>query len=470
MFEQGESMIFERNAEVQNLENCFNRTENEIVVLYGCSGIGKADLLQRFCKNKAGFYYHAIPCSEKEQIKLLNRELKDYLPENVVVLDSFFSIFSAVISLNTDKKVLIIYEFQHIVRNCSNFMNDLIKVIHNQHSQSSVLVILCSSSPYWIEKIMLDKLGNSAYEIFGFIKVEPLNFLNLVGRFKRYNFEECINTYAILGGIPLLWSHWNQELSVKENICEQILSPGSYLYEKGMHLLTGELREPAVYNTILLNLAAGRQKLNDLYMQTGFGRSKIAVYLKNLIDLGLVEKIDSCETSGKANALKGTYRISDSFTCFWYRYVYARISKLDMIGADKFYRKYIESTLKLFVADTFKKVCREYLMLLNQMNRLNRTYSRFDSWNGKDGSLDIVAQNDNCETLIGCCSWEKKTFLYSDFEKMLLNEKKAGLKADDYYLFTSGTFDELLKKEAACRENLHLIDQIHISSNMAVIR
>ena len=56
--------------------------------------------------------------------------------------------------------------------------------------------------------------------------------------------------------------------------------------------LSEELRETAVYDTILATLADGRHgKLNDMYAHTGFSRAKISVYLKNLMELELVEKV-----------------------------------------------------------------------------------------------------------------------------------------------------------------------------------
>lgn len=56
--------------------------------------------------------------------------------------------------------------------------------------------------------------------------------------------------------------------------------------------LSEESRETAVYDTILATLADGRHgKLNDMYAHTGFSRAKISVYLKNLMELELVENV-----------------------------------------------------------------------------------------------------------------------------------------------------------------------------------
>lgn len=76
--------------------------------------------------------------------------------------------------------------------------------------------------------------------------------------------------------------------------------------------LSEELRETAVYDTILATLADGRHgKLNDMYAHTGFSRAKISVYLKNLMELELVEKV-----------LPGTYEICNAFVRFYFCFLF----------------------------------------------------------------------------------------------------------------------------------------------------
>jgi len=51
-----------------------------------------------------------------------------------------------------------------------------------------------------------------------------------------------------------------------------------------------ELRETAVYNTIIEAVALGNTKLNDIFQTTQIAKNKLTVYLKNLIDLGIVRR------------------------------------------------------------------------------------------------------------------------------------------------------------------------------------
>ena len=102
---------------------------------------------------------------------------------------------------------------------------------------------------------------------------------------------ECIKTYGIIGGVPGYINRWNAKADVKTNICRLILSPGGYLYHAAEDLIGESLRELSVYETILAQIAAGQDKLNDLYRTTGFSRAKIKVYMKNLAAFDIIQKV-----------------------------------------------------------------------------------------------------------------------------------------------------------------------------------
>jgi hypothetical protein len=221
-------------------------------------------------------------------------------------------------------------------------------------------------------------------------------------------------------------------------------------------LLTEQLREPGVYNTIMASIAAGNYKLNDLYLHTGFSRAKISVYLKNLIELELVEKVFSYDTAGKENTQKGIYRISHPVVEFYYTYMYPHMSDLHVLSVGEFYNRYIMPDFRSYVSRYFKQICRQHLMKLNERNRLPISLVSVGEWIGKSGNLDIVAQDEEGHTLIGLCNW-KKPMTYEDYENLLACAKQAKINADYIYMYTAFQFDEKLTLEAKFRTNLKLV-------------
>lgn len=445
-------MILGRATELNYLNTCYQRGQSRLLVLYGERAVGKTALLKQFTEGKACCYYRARSASEKEQRFLLGRELSFPLRANKEA-PSYTALFRAV-----DKDILIIDEFQYIVKNDDGFIGELIAYIKEREERAQpIMVILCSSSISWIENSMVKKIGTAAYEISGFLKVKELGFEAMAEYFSGFSAEEGIEAYAVLGGVPGLWSYFDDRLTVRENICRHILTKGQPLLEMGQHIVEDKLRETGVYNTILASIAAGNQKLNDLYLHTGFSRAKISVYLKNLMELELVEKVFSCDTEGKANVQKGLYRIKNHFVDFYFTFLFPNISAFFYMTEEAFYDSFIAPFFRGYVEKYYKTVCARRMEQWNRMGMLPFQAEYFGEWAGKFGNIDIVAQSKEGETIIALCNFEKPMMRYEDYEWLLFCAEKAKLKADYVYLFSVGRFDEKLSLEARVKPNLKLI-------------
>lgn len=448
-------MLFGRASELKYLNNYYDREGSQILVVYGQKHIGKTALVKAFMEDKPGYYYLARPCSEREQSYQWSRQL---LRDGYEVdqIPSFHDIFAKITRRSSGKKVLVIDEFQHIVRTSERFMKELVAFVHSQWNRDEVMVVLCSSSIGWIENSMITRIGDAAYELSGFLKIREMTFEDIVQRFPNFRIEECVEAYAILGGFPALWNQFDDRLTIQQNICRHILDPNCFLFEEGERMLTDQLREPGVYNTIMASIAAGSHKLNNLYLHTEFSRAKISVYLKNLIELELVEKVFSYDTEGRENVQKGIYRISHPFVDFYYTYMYPYLSDLQMLSVGEFYNRYIMPDFRRYVTGYFKKVCRQHLIKLNSRHKLPIDFDIVGEWIGKAGELDIIAQDEEGQTLIGLCNWERP-MTYEDYENLLGYAKKAKINADYVYMYTAFRFDERLNLEAKIRPNLKLV-------------
>ena len=450
-------MAGKEGNELQYLNHYYEKEGSQLVVLYGQKNIGMTELVREFSYEKPVSYYKARPCSEREQRYLWGNELNSQ-GATLVSYPSYQDLFFALITKRTRKRVIVIEEFQNIVKQSRDFMESLIQFVHNQWNNQSVMVILSSTSIGWIESSMVQKIGEAAYEISGFIKMKGQSFFDMVRCFPDNTRQEQVEMYAILGGFPGLWDHFEKGLSVKENICRHILRRNSYLHEEALHLVADELRETGVYHSILAALASGRQKLNDLYLHTGFSRAKISVYLKNLMELEIVEKVYSYDTAGRENAQKGVYRIQNHFVHFYFRYLYPHMSHLETMTPEEFYEAYIAQDFGNFVTFYFVQVCREYLDYLNARGKLPFVYTKTGEWVGKVGNIDIVAQDEEENTSICLCCWENWEMPYEDYEWLMFCSRKARLDADYIYLFSLSRFEEKLVQEAAVNSHLELID------------
>ena len=449
-------MLLGRTSELKHLNAYYDQEGSQIMVVYGAGNVGKTQLLTQFAQDKPSYYYRARSASCREQRYQWGAELGR---EDIKLLKypTYSDIFKSLIQNETGKKVIIIDEFQYIVKSSEDFMKELISFVHSYWQQQNVMIILASSSIGWVENSMINKIGDAAYELSSFLKVKELSFEHMMEFFPGFSMEQCIEAYAVLGGIPGLWEHFSDKVSIKENICRFILEPHSLLRMEGQRIVEEELRETGVYNTILASIAAGNHKLNDLYLQTEFSRAKISVYLKNLMELELVEKVFSYDTDGKENTQKGIYRISNHFVNFYFTYIYPNMTDLENMMPTEFYKKHIAPTFRTYVAEYFKTVCKQHIEKWNKWKELPIEIDRIGEWVGKLGNIDVIAQNEAGDTIVSICNWDKPLMRYDDYEWLLFCCKEAKIHVDYVYLFSVRRFDEKLNLEAKVKSNLKLI-------------
>lgn len=451
-------MIFNRKKQLSALEKLYNSNESEAVVFYSTIDSDLHDILDEFLKDKAFFYYKAVQVSAEEQLNLFINSINEQLPKSNISDRTYYGAIKAMIDEKCEKRVIIIDEFQNIIKFSTSLIDEILKCVNNKWDNQPVLFVFLSTNSYFVENQMVDKLKEYAYEISGLIKLPDLTFMDIIKRFEKYSKIDQIITYAILGGKGKRISSFKPELSLKDNIINSILSDDGYLYNRGLNILPPELREHNVYNTILVNIAKGLTKLNDLHKVTGYSRAKVSVYINNLIEHNLIEKIDSFDTDGKDNTLKGIYKIKDSFLLFFYRFVFPNLSMLSASEKEKFYKKYIAPYLEDFAADTFRKVCVEYIEILDRLEKMPFKITDMGTWIGKVGNIDIICTDNSGHTLIGLCEFKKSSISYEDFEWLKFCAMQAKLSVDMYYLFTKNKFDDKLVDFAKEAGNVLLVD------------
>jgi len=447
-------MFVKRTAELKSLEEQYASSESNLVILYGRKGTGKTSLLTEFISDKEdAYYYLGVECEGEMQLLRMNNQLVDSPSNGSEKLD-FAELFYSLLQRHQQKSIIILDEFHFIMKNSPNFV-DAINVIKT--TNSSVMLILCSSSIRWVENDMIPCMGAFATYITSYLKLKEFTFMDFVNRFPNASTETCIYISAILGGVAEYLDYWKENLSTKENIEQIFLNKNSRLFQEPGQFLKSELREPAVYNTILSSLADGYWKLNDLHARTGYSRAKISVYLKNLIQLDFVEKLLPFDETGKENVQKGLYRIKDNYLSFWYRFVFPNLSELMQGKVSEVYELKIEPFLDEYVREYYSNVCMEFLKLMNQYQRMPETFLWWDRWYGKNGTIDVLAKAENGKTLVGKCIWEERVMDFYEYETLLSLSKEAGVTLDYCYLFSKKGFSEELYLFAKENDDIKLV-------------
>ena len=434
-----------RTAQMRSLNENYEAQGNSIVLLYGRDGCEKEAMLRIYLQDKRHFYYHARQASQLEQYRQMAAEVENSYDVKLQK-GTYNEIFNRVKSGDATKLVVIIDEFQYIVKKDPEFMDSVIKLKEKKLYPGPVQIILTSSDVAWVEQEMGECLGERARKIKETVKLTDLAFLDLVRAYPSLSVAQVVQVYGVIGGVSSYVSRWNPKVDFRTNVCRNILSPYGWLHQEAEGYISLRLRELAVYETILSAIAAGNRKLNDLYHLTGFSRAKISVYLRNLMEMDVIEKADSFETGGDRNAQKGLYQIRDHYINFWFRFVYPHLSALYLLKPEEFYDRYIAPDIDEYMNRYFVQVCVEYMELMNRVDKLPLKITKIGTWIGKQGTVDIVAQDAVRNTLVGSCNWSKPMMTAADVEKLEQTLKKARLSPKYIFLFTATEFaPELLE-------------------------
>lgn len=377
--------------------------------------------------------------------------------------------FRAVLDLpyGNSKKLLVIDEFPYMCKGNPSIPSILQNLWDAAFRDSNVMIILCGSAMSFIEKELLAEKNPLYGRATGIYKMREMGFYDVVKFFPDYSDRDKVLAYAVLGGIPHYLRQWNPKLSVGENIKRNILTKGCILYSEVDFLLHQELRETPIYNSIIEAVALGNTKLNDISQKSLVeDTSKTSVYLKNLMELGIVEREFSVDAKLKeqANSNRGTYRLTDNFFRFWYAFGFANFSQLEDGDVNGVYEFAVEPELHKFASFAFEDVCREFVREMHKKNELPFRYAKMGRWAGKttvrddsaasglriaETEIDLLCiDKDAKEYLVGECKFKKTPFSYSEYLDMLakLAPQKEYAKFH-YVLFSESGFDEKIIAE-----------------------
>ena len=463
-----------REQELRFFEEKYNAPGGQMVVLYGRRRIGKTELLYKFCEDKPHVFYSCREISDTEQLKAFSgRVLRSGSPaaKYISVFESWEAVFKGLLELPMDgkKKLLVIDEFPYMCRDNPSIPSILQILWDETFRNENIMIVLCGSAMSFIEKKVLSEKSPLYGRATGIYKMNELPFNDAIKFFPEYSDEDKMLAYSVLGGIPHYLRQFDPKLPLRDNIIRNVLTKGCVLYSEVEFLIRQELREPAMYNTIIEAVALGNTALNDIYTKTQLDKVKISVYLKNLMELQIVEREFSVLSGVKEQAAssRGLYRITDNFFRFWFSFVFTNISDLETGDAVGVYTHEVEPKLNDFAPPVFETVCREFIRNKNQLGELNFRIAKLGRWWGKlnksvtteegktkqvayDSEIDILAVDSKTKNyILGECKFRNSDFDMQDYKN--LKEKSSLIKQEaniQYVLFSKSGFTDALISEA----------------------
>ena len=444
-------MFYCREEELRTMNNRYKKGHFECVVIYGRRRVGKTALINEFCKGKPTVYFSALNASSQENLEALSKAI--YTCQNsdstsAPTYRSYEDALEAITGMAMEKRlVFVIDEYPYLAKAEKSISSRLQHIIDHSWQDSRIYLILCGSSMSFMEYQVLGYESPLYGRRTAQFKIQALTYREITEFHPELKAADQALLYGVTGGIPHYINKLDVESNLDEALLENLFSTSSYLFEEPENLLKQELREPAIYNSVISAIAAGASRSNEISTKVGVESGICAKYLKVLLDLGILKKeTPITEKPGK----KTIYAIDDNFFRFWYRFVPRNMS---VISAGRM-RLIYEQAVKRFYPDymglVFEKMCQEYL--LRYAKDLPILLSNVGQWWGTDYKtrrevqIDIVgAPVDGNEYLIGSCKYRNEKIGIEELE--LLRRYAAVFRQNGifrYYIFSKGGFTQAL--------------------------
>lgn len=447
-----------RDQELKQLNNLYNDNSFQFLVMYGRRRIGKTELLKEFSKNKDVLFFSAL--EKKSNLNDFSEEISKSYNENIdLSFKKWEDAFKYISNHTTSRKIIIIDEFPYIIKSEPIVKSILQHTIDHEWKDKNIMLILCGSSVSFMVDGVLSKKSPLYGRNTAVMEVLPFDYDMVSGFLPNYSNEDKMKVYGILGGVPYYLSKFSNQKTIEDNISDVIIENGASLREEPITLLKSELREPMTYNSILEAIANGANKITEIAEKSNIEVTKLPIYLKSLIEMRLVEKIVCC--GEKKNTKKSQYIIKDNFFNFWYRFVFSKQTRIELMEAQN-YAKSIKNEIDQYIGYRFEKICYQYLKKQAKSNQLPFIPNELGKW---WGSNPITKTQDDIDIL----GIEKNNYLFCECkfknEKYDLKELKDLITISSifkqasnkyYYIFIKSSFTKTVIDESK-KYNMKLI-------------
>lgn len=440
-------MFFCREEELRIMNRRYEKGRFECIILYGRRRVGKTALINEFCKGKPTIYFSALSASAQENLEALSGAISAYKQPEKTVFPTYRSFEDALDEITAmaqqQRLIFVIDEYPYLAKAEKSISSRLQHLIDHRWQDGQLYLILCGSSMSFMEYQVLGYESPLYGRRTAQLKIQALTYREMTQFHPELSCQDQALLYGVTGGIPHYINKLDVEGDIDEAILENLFTPSSYLFEEPENLLKQELREPAVYNSVIAAIANGASRFNEIVTRVGLEAGICTKYLKVLLELGILKKeTPITEKPGK----KTIYTIDDNFFRFWFRFVPKNMS---IIGAGRM-RQVYEPAVKRYYSDymglIFEKMCREYLLRYAQ--NLPILLNDIGQWWGtdpkakKEVQIDIVGTAvDSNAYLIGSCKYRNEKIGLDELE-LLQNYASIFQKGGTFYfyIFSKGGF------------------------------
>ncbi|MCB8980762.1 MAG: ATP-binding protein [Ardenticatenaceae bacterium] len=399
-----------RVEELKLLDDLWNNPSATLLILYGRRRVGKTRLLIHWLGKhpERGIYWVAEPSSALHQLRSFSQAIYNFShPSTPAPQDftyaSWDQAFAEVARLAQNERLaLFIDEITYLIDVDPTIVGKLQKLWDHVLKPTQIKLALAGSQRGVIEKMFApqEPLYGRANAL---LDLPPLSFPVVCEFFPNYSLREKVQVYTMMGGVPAYLERLDPNLSIMDNIQQQLLTPNTLMREEPRLLLQDFISDAHNYVSILKAIAQGAQTQLEISNHTGLSQGHISKYLSVLRDTGFVERrVPATETE---KSRRGHYNITDPYFRFYYRFMTTQ-SHVAM-GRSQQTLDEIGQEMPAFIEQyTWRELCQQWLLEASNHGLLGVSLDRVGAaWTTKY-FVDVVGISQRARRLfLGSCHW-----------------------------------------------------------------
>ena len=451
-------MFIGREKELSRLEEFLNDSDKKVFCIYGRQGIGKTSLLKGFLENHRGVYFPAYKTTEDQQLSLLKSAL--HIESADTLTEALKSIS---VKAGEDRFAFIIDHYGDFAKTDDSYAPTLHRFLKEDWSDTNIKLILCEDSYLTANKLMLS--AGAIWQDFepDTMEIRCMDFYESARFFPDATPEEKIFYFGLTGGMPCYLKQVREDIPHSvENVFLRHTSEMGILPEKQ---IASELREMSYYNRLLITLASGKTRVNQISEDIKKPKDVVVPYLKKLMSIGIVQKENPI--TEKDNRKKTRYSIINESDIFWYKFIAPNMDMYLCGERQRLLKEKIMPNVADYMRRVFIHVCKDYMVKrAGDPDFPARLYEVGNWWENDDEKMttagfDLVAIGENRDApamLFARCFYNDEPIDMATLKSLIDLTKHLKTSENTYYvIFSKSGFNASAQTAAAAIKNILLI-------------
>lgn len=383
--------FYDREREIAELRrlDALAAHHAQLTVLMGRRRTGKTTLMMHAFEGQPYLYFFVGKKAEQLQCIDFQQQIEAVLGLHIHGQINSVAVLIEELMIYTrhTKVTLIIDEFQRLVDINEDIISSIQKVWDKHCDESHIHLIACGSIYSMMHKIFEDRQEPLFGRKTACIDLKPFT-TNVIKQIlydhnPAYTSEDLLMFYAITGGVA---KYVAQLMDEGCKTCEEMLAavcrPSSVFLEEGTELLVGEFgRKYQIYYSILQLIAKGMTSQAEIDSIVGKNTGR---YLDTLdTEYSLICKRRPMWAKPNSQGVK--YYIDDCFLMFWFRFIEANRSVVEL-GKFDLLAEFIRQDYTQFSGIVLEKYFRQ------QYGERDRVTEVSHWWDSKsENEIDLIA-------------------------------------------------------------------------------